>query len=69
MPDETVTVKYTGEYPVSIISDNIGTVEPGGTFVVPAHRAASYAARSDMVIGVVPKPQSTATTEPAGTSA
>jgi hypothetical protein len=69
MTSDTVTVTYTGEYPTSIISDNIGHVEPGDTFPIPADRAPSYAARADMVIGAPPKTTSTTTTEPAGSSA
>jgi hypothetical protein len=42
---------------VSIISDNIGTVEPGGTFAVPAARVGSYTSRSDMALTYPPTTQ------------
>lgn len=67
MASDIIMVKYTGDIAVSIISDNIGMVEPGGMFPVPADRVGSYTSRSDMTV-VAPSKQKT-TTDDASTSA
>lgn len=60
---DVVHVTYTGAYPVSIISDNIGMVNPGDTFPVPSDRADSYTSRSDMIL-TVPDPPAEGNAEP-----
>jgi len=61
MTADTVTVMYTGDHPVSIISDNIGMVEHGDTFPVPADRVDAYTRRADMTLASAQKPKKTST--------
>lgn len=61
---DVVQVTYTGVHPVSIISDNIGTINPGDTFTIPSDRVDSYTRRPDMSLAV-PTPPTTDTADPA----